>query len=220
MHIAEAVGREAKAQGYSRLAITGTKSLMIGRVYPERLREFGMRCEVPVEGDRERIDRIIFEALACGTFAEKSRLYFNEVMQGFKDRGCDAVVQLLMHRTTACGVCSKRVVAGMREDPSAEEMPPDEMLLPVEAMPSIESVAQAREMLASDRELALEIVEEVGEEDLAGKEVSVPWNPAECFAVGRHLLQMVEHLMQHKGQHFYYLKLMGKPVNSGHLWGM
>jgi hypothetical protein len=31
---------------------------------------------------------------------------------------------------------------------------------------------------------------------------------------------MVEHLAQHKGQLFYYFKLQGKPVNTGHLWGM
>jgi hypothetical protein len=28
------------------------------------------------------------------------------------------------------------------------------------------------------------------------------------------------HLAQHKGQLFYYLKLQGKPVNTTDLWGM
>jgi hypothetical protein len=31
---------------------------------------------------------------------------------------------------------------------------------------------------------------------------------------------MLGHLTQHKGQLFYYLKLQGKPVNTGDLWGM
>jgi hypothetical protein len=31
---------------------------------------------------------------------------------------------------------------------------------------------------------------------------------------------MIQHLAQHKGQLFYYLKLQGKPVNTAHLWGM
>jgi hypothetical protein len=31
---------------------------------------------------------------------------------------------------------------------------------------------------------------------------------------------MLAHLAQHKGQLFYYLKLMGRPVHTGHLWGM
>jgi hypothetical protein len=30
----------------------------------------------------------------------------------------------------------------------------------------------------------------------------------------------VQHLAQHKGHLFYYLKLQGKPVHTGDLWGM
>jgi uncharacterized damage-inducible protein DinB len=33
------------------------------------------------------------------------------------------------------------------------------------------------------------------------------------------MLFMVEHLNQHKGQLFYYLKLQGKPVKTPDLWG-
>jgi uncharacterized damage-inducible protein DinB len=35
----------------------------------------------------------------------------------------------------------------------------------------------------------------------------------------QHLLHMVAHLAQHKGQLFYYLKLMGKDLKTGDLWG-
>ena len=38
--------------------------------------------------------------------------------------------------------------------------------------------------------------------------------------LGHRLLQMVDHLKQHKGQLFYYLKLQGKPVSTTDLWGM
>jgi len=31
---------------------------------------------------------------------------------------------------------------------------------------------------------------------------------------------MVSHLNAHKSQLFYYLKLMGKDVNTAHMWGM
>jgi len=34
------------------------------------------------------------------------------------------------------------------------------------------------------------------------------------------LHEMVNHLNQHKGQLFYYLKLQGKAVNTMHLWGI
>jgi hypothetical protein len=38
--------------------------------------------------------------------------------------------------------------------------------------------------------------------------------------LGHRLLSMVLHVMQHKGQLYYYLKLQGNPVNTGDLWGM
>jgi len=34
-----------------------------------------------------------------------------------------------------------------------------------------------------------------------------------------HLLHMIAHTSQHKGQLFYYLKLMGKEGNTSDLWG-
>ncbi len=92
IHIADAVGHEAKLQGYTKLGITGTKYLMTGPVYPRRLAELGIACEVPDEDDRERIDTIIFTQLVNGIFTEESRLYFNEVIAKLKESGCDAVV--------------------------------------------------------------------------------------------------------------------------------
>jgi len=38
--------------------------------------------------------------------------------------------------------------------------------------------------------------------------------------LGQRLLQMAYHLGSHKAQLFYYLKLQGVPVHTGHLWGM
>jgi len=92
LHIAKEVGREAKSQGFTMLAIMGTKYLMTGHVYPEALKEVGISCQPPKEHDRERIDTIIFTELVNGILTEESRLYFNAVIQKMKDRGCDAVV--------------------------------------------------------------------------------------------------------------------------------
>jgi len=92
LHIAGAVAEEAKTRGFGRLAITGTKYLMTGPVYPERLKEAGISCEIPEEQDRERIDQIIFTELVNGLFPERSRLYLNQVIQKLANRGCDAVV--------------------------------------------------------------------------------------------------------------------------------
>lgn len=92
IHIAEAVGQEAKFRGFRQLGITGTKYLMTGPVYSEALRTFGISCQVPDEQDRERIDNIIFRELVNGVLREEARLYLNDVIKVLKDRGCDAVV--------------------------------------------------------------------------------------------------------------------------------
>lgn len=91
LHIAEVLAQEAKARQYYRLAITGTKYLMRGPVYPERLKKFGISYEFPNKNDQDKIDYIIFKELVNGVFHEQSRLYFNEVIQKLKSRGCDAV---------------------------------------------------------------------------------------------------------------------------------
>lgn len=92
LHIAGAVAEEAHRSGYTRLGILGTKYLTESDVYPEALREFKIQSEIPDEADREKINEIIFEELVNGIFPEASRLYFNEVAQKLKARGCDAVV--------------------------------------------------------------------------------------------------------------------------------
>jgi aspartate racemase len=92
VHIAEAVGQEAKSRGFKKLGITGTKYLMTGPVYPEALKRLGISYHIPDEQDREKIDEVIFSQLVNGVFKEESRLYFNDVIQVLKDRGCDAVV--------------------------------------------------------------------------------------------------------------------------------
>ncbi len=92
LHIAEAVAEEATRRSFARLGILGTKYLTEGPVYPKVLERFGMRCEIPEEADRVRINDVIFKELVNGLFPEASRLYLNEVTEKLKGRGCDAVV--------------------------------------------------------------------------------------------------------------------------------
>jgi aspartate racemase len=92
IHIVDAVAVEAERLDYRCLGIMGTKSLMEGPVYAERLEKFGIVTEIPDEADRERINRIIFDELVKSIFTEESRQFFNEVAGRFKTDGCDAVV--------------------------------------------------------------------------------------------------------------------------------
>ncbi|MGK2960607.1 MAG: aspartate/glutamate racemase family protein [Gemmatimonadaceae bacterium] len=92
LHIAEAVADEARRLGFRRLGILGTKFLMEGPVYSETLSRYGIESEIPDEADRVRTHEIILGELIHGVFPEPSRLYFNEVSEKLKARGCDAVV--------------------------------------------------------------------------------------------------------------------------------
>lgn len=132
------------------------------------------------------------------------------------------VGQLLKHITNACGGGCKGFVTGDWGLPAGvklEDLSPEEMLPPAEKMPGIESVEEAKKLLSEDKAVALQMIDQAGEDDLANRQVAAPWAPGVKYALGRHLLQMVQHLDRHKGQLFYYLKLQGKPVNTVDLWG-
>jgi aspartate racemase len=92
LSIAEVVAEEARARGFRRLGILGTRFLMEGPVYPEALRAAGVSWEIPDPPDRERINDVIFRELVNAAFTEESRLYFNRVMEDLAARGCDAAV--------------------------------------------------------------------------------------------------------------------------------
>jgi hypothetical protein len=132
------------------------------------------------------------------------------------------VGQLLKHITNACGAGCKGFVTGDWGLPAGrklEDLSPEETTPPAEQMPVVESVEQARKLLFEDKTVALQMIDRAGENDLANKEIAAPWAPGAPFALGRHLLQMVQHLDRHKSQLFYYLKLQGKSVNTADLWG-
>ncbi|MHC4098854.1 MAG: aspartate/glutamate racemase family protein, partial [Planctomycetota bacterium] len=88
----EVVAAEAGEREFTNLGILGTKYLMTGPVYPDALKKFGIHYQIPKEEQREKIDNIIFGELVNGVFSEESRLYFNDVIEQFRQTGCDAVV--------------------------------------------------------------------------------------------------------------------------------
>jgi DinB superfamily len=131
--------------------------------------------------------------------------------------------QLLMHMTSACGFCCRGFATGdwgLPEGVTMDDVPPQEMMPPAEKMPTVGSVDEARKALAADKQMGLDIVAKAGEERLENEVSSAPWAPGMDKCLGAHMLNMCEHLDSHKHQLFYYLKLMGRDVNTGHLWGM
>ncbi|MBI1388123.1 MAG: DinB family protein [bacterium] len=129
--------------------------------------------------------------------------------------------QLIHHVTNACGAPIKGFVTGdwgMPADFDPSQMKPEDMLPPAEKFPSVSSIAEALELLASDKQVALDMVTQCSVDDLSNKPSPAFWDPTP-LPLGRRLLQMVNHLNTHKFQLFTYLKLQGEPVNTNTLYG-
>jgi aspartate racemase len=92
LHIAEIVASEASARGYRRLGLTGTRWLVNSEVYPEKLGPRGLACVRPDNRGRDEISRIIMEELVYGVFKPESVAYFQSLIRGFREQGCDAVI--------------------------------------------------------------------------------------------------------------------------------
>ena len=107
---------------------------------------------------------------------------------------------------------------GLSEGANSEAFEKEDHVPPVSALPVVASVESALELLATDRRLAMSCIAAAGEDKLLGESMVAPWGgpPLTLF---QHLLHMIAHLAQHKGQLFYYLKLTGKDLNTADLWG-
>ncbi|MCC7273977.1 MAG: amino acid racemase [Alphaproteobacteria bacterium] len=92
LHIADTVAADARARGFRRLGITGTRWLVDGDVYPERLAAYGLEHVRPSAADRDAIGRIIMDELVRGIITPAAVACFQRVIGRMKDAGCDAVV--------------------------------------------------------------------------------------------------------------------------------
>lgn len=92
LHIAEVVAAEARARGFKRLGLTGTRWLVESEVYPEKLAAVGLSHVRPSLTARMEINRIIMDELVAGEFDPDSVAYFLKAISRMRDIGCDAVV--------------------------------------------------------------------------------------------------------------------------------
>ena len=92
LHIAAVGAEQAIERGFHRIGLTGTRYLVEGEVYPEKLTERGLEYVRPSAEECAEINRIIFDELVYAVFKPESVKYFQRVIEGMKARGCDAVV--------------------------------------------------------------------------------------------------------------------------------
>jgi aspartate racemase len=92
LHIADVVADEVVRRGFGRIGIIGTRWLVESEVYPEKLALRGIDPVRPNAEERAEMNRIIMDELVYGVFKPDSVAYFQRVIDGLRDRGCDAVV--------------------------------------------------------------------------------------------------------------------------------
>jgi aspartate racemase len=92
LHIAEVVAAEAATRGMRHLGVLGTRYLMEGPVYREKLGARNIAMTTPQLASRTEINRIIFEELVNGRVLEPSRARCLEVVGELRAAGCDGVV--------------------------------------------------------------------------------------------------------------------------------
>jgi aspartate racemase len=91
LHIAHVVGSEAKACGYRRVGVLGTRFTMGGTVYRDALSALGIESSIPEPDDFDTVDRIIFGELVDGIITDASREAYRGAIERLRERGCDAV---------------------------------------------------------------------------------------------------------------------------------
>lgn len=92
LHIAEEVATVAAKSACKTVGILGTRFLMEGNIYPDRLAARGIDHAIPPASDREELNRIIFDELVYGTFKPESRQHISGVIGELSKVGCDAVI--------------------------------------------------------------------------------------------------------------------------------
>jgi aspartate racemase len=92
LHIAKVVAAEARARGFVRLGLTGTRWLVDSEVYPQALAAQGLDWRRPPPADRDTLQRLIMDELVPGRPGPGTVAALQRVIEGLRGQGCDAVV--------------------------------------------------------------------------------------------------------------------------------
>jgi aspartate racemase len=92
IHIADAVAKKVKADGFKKIGLLGTVYTMEHDFYKKRLEEkHGIEVIVPEKADREVISEIIYKELCCGIFSEPSKAEYLRVIANLVKQGAQGV---------------------------------------------------------------------------------------------------------------------------------
>jgi aspartate racemase len=86
------VADRARAAGWSRLGVLGTRAVMEEDFYVGRLARAGLTIGVPTPAERVEVDRIVFDELTLGQVRSSSRATYAGIIDRLRDEGAEAVV--------------------------------------------------------------------------------------------------------------------------------
>jgi aspartate racemase len=89
--VRDAVAKESLGRGHHTIALLGTKYLIDGDFYSDRLHELGVSVVKPTEEQTERLQFMIFSELTQGIVTKGSRAFLREVASSCLDRGASIV---------------------------------------------------------------------------------------------------------------------------------
>lgn len=92
LHIAEAVAARARADGHDRVGLLGTGWTMTEPFYRDPLVAAGLDVRTPGPGDRQLVDRIIFDELTKGVITEASRARYIRIIDDLVAGGAQAIL--------------------------------------------------------------------------------------------------------------------------------
>ncbi|HWM75537.1 MAG TPA: amino acid racemase [Nocardioides sp.] len=92
LRITDAIAARARAEGHNTLGLLGTRWVMEEDFYVGSLASTGLTVEVPAPGDRELVDRVIFDELTQGEVRPDSRTAYGRVAADLAARGAQAIV--------------------------------------------------------------------------------------------------------------------------------
>ncbi|HUB13428.1 MAG TPA: amino acid racemase [Acetobacteraceae bacterium] len=92
LHIADAAGEAARAQGVRHVGLIGTKFTLDSPIYADRLRErFALTVTAPDTASREALQRIIIDELTLGRIEPGSREQCLAIIRRLRDAGVEAI---------------------------------------------------------------------------------------------------------------------------------
>ena len=89
--VRDAVAKESLGRGHHTMGLLGTKYLIEGDFYSDRLHELGVTCIKPTEEQTERLQFIIFSELTRGVVTKGSRAFLREVASACLERGASII---------------------------------------------------------------------------------------------------------------------------------